>query len=217
LAESQPTPVPEGPQYPYLPGAPADVERITAAASQVLEGIQPMLRRMAMNLTSQNDVEDLVQRCMLSLWEKSLPRYDAWRVPKTKVTSFLHRCALMFMYQDARRRVAARRKHLKAFPCTRKPGHGRDAIRDSHMDDVAMPDQTIERIALHVLDNLEQYFTRSQVRAMRAVQANPQALHREVARMLGYRSPSSVSMILTRMRTRLRNFDLEHLRDDLST
>jgi DNA-directed RNA polymerase specialized sigma24 family protein len=197
----------KGQQFPFRPKSDADKARINAAVSTVMSGIEDMLyklvRKRVRGSVDEDQVHEIVQKCMIWLWEKSLPKYDGWRTPRVKVSTFLFRCAANFINQEVRafqrRMTAKKRVHLMDPEMMIQTLHS----QDTHLDD------RIASVADDVLANPEKYLTAAQVKVFKKITSNRGEMMKDMATTLGYQRPSSLSMMMRRIRERILEIDIE--------
>ena len=197
----------KGLQFPFRPKDDTDNLRINAAVSTVMASVEDMLyklvRKRIRGSVDEDEVHEVVQKCMIWLWERSLPKYDAWRVPGVKISTFLYRCAANFISQEVR---AFQRRQM-----TKKRVHLMDPevmiqtlrARDTRLDD------RISAVADDVLAHPAKYLTAAQVKVFKKVTDNSGEMMKDMATTLGYQRPSSLSMMMRRIRERLLEIDIE--------
>lgn len=200
-------PTNKGLQFPFRPKDKTDKARIRILVSSTLKGIEDMLyqlvRKRVRGSVDEDEVNEIVQKCMIWLWEKSLPKYDAWRIPKVKVSTFLYRCASNFVHQEVRaferRRITRKSVQLMDPEVMIQTIHS----RDTHLDD------RIAALAEDVRIHPEKYLTAAQVKVFRKVAGNSSEMMKDMATTLGYQRASSLSMMMRRIRERLLEIDIE--------
>jgi hypothetical protein len=193
-----------GKKFPFRAKTKAEQADINAQASVILSRVDNMIFDIARNVLPK-DVDDdavleVVQRCRIWLWQKSLPKFNAWR--GVKVSTFLHKCATNFIRQE--KRAMTRRRHITqtldaAFL---------DSL-DARQEEDRIHDRQIEALSLDIMANPSEYMTPSQVTVFLAVVNNPEQMMKVLAQSLNYRRASSLSMIKRRIRERLASIDIE--------
>ena len=197
----------KGRRFPFRPRNAEDRKAIAGKVSDIMRGVEDMLyklaRRRVQGLMDEHEVQEIVQGAMIWLWERSLPKYDAWRRPAVKVSTFLYRCAANFINQEVRaimRRRNSRRRVLLVDP---------DLMMQTLHSTQSPLDDKIAAVAQDVLDHPEKYLTVSQVQVFKTITANPHTMMKDLARELGYQRASSLSMMLRRIRERILEIDVE--------
>ena len=194
-------------QFPFRSTSPQHLVHLNRRISRVLDAVDRMIyeqaRRKGSGRVDDSQIQEIVQRCRIWLWEKSLPKYDAWRTPPVKVSTFLYQCVHNFMKQEFRgvaRKKVGRRQMMYCDPDVML--HTLQA-RDTSMDD------RIAAKAEDILYRPECYLTEAQVIVFKAMIDNPTILMKDLAVMLGYQRASSLSMMTRRIRDRLTEIDIE--------
>lgn len=193
-------------RYPYKPLTPAEAAEVAAEVGSILHGVERMLYGAARKrLGNDAAVDDVVQHTRLHLWQTALPKYDAHRVPRVKVSTFIYRCANNIMRDEIRALKARRRRTPDSFTSS-----GIDASRGCGAADDRL-DRKVEALAADVLENPERYLRGpEQCAAFRAVTSAPTGMPiKEIARRLGYKRSSSLSTIMHRIRKRIAEIDIE--------
>ena len=195
------------PKFPFKPCNAEDSSRINQEVSAILAGIEDLLyqrvRKRSRGQLDEDQVQEIVQRCRIWLWEKSLPKYDAHRVPHVKVSTYLYQCADNFIKQELRsavRRHISRKKMTYVDPDLML--HTVHA-QDTHLDD------RIAVVAGDVLKHPGKYLTTAQVAVFEAMINSPGVLMKDLAKRLGYQRASSLSMMMRRIRERIAQIDVE--------
>jgi DNA-directed RNA polymerase specialized sigma24 family protein len=194
-------------QYPYKAISAADNVRINIEVSAVLKSIEDLLyqrvRKRARGQIDEDQIQEIVQRCRIWLWEKSLPKYDAKREPHVRVSTYLFQCADNYVRQELRslsRRRIGRKKMTYVDPDLML-----HTVRanDTHLD------ERIAIVAEDVLCNPGRYLTAAQVEVFNAMVNSPGILMKDLAKGLGYKRASSLSMMVRRIKERIKEIDLE--------
>ncbi len=85
----------KGRRFPFRARNAAERKEIAEKVSGVMVGVEDMLyqlvRKRVQSFMDDDHVQEIVQEAMVWLWQKSLPKYDAWRKPAVKVSTFLFR------------------------------------------------------------------------------------------------------------------------------
>ena len=177
------------------------------AISKILTGIDNLMyqrvRIRSRGLMDEEMIQETVQRCRIWLWDKSLPRFDAWRKPKVKVSTYLYICADNFIKQELRALLRSRSSTQKLTYIDPQ------TIRETVLSKDCAMDDRIVAVAEDVMDHPERYLTGTQVRVFKAIIDSPSMLMKDLAVVLGYQRPSSLSMILRRIKERIAEIDVE--------
>jgi DNA-directed RNA polymerase specialized sigma24 family protein len=185
-----------GTQFPFI-GNDGLCQAALVCVDDMLVDMAKRINRVAFHLDLA-EVDDLVQDCRLKLWQHSLPRYDLHSRPFTKVSTFVHACARSFYYREFAR--TARR-------ISRFAAHDALDIHDEAADLFVSPhgvqDAQIEKLAERVLSNPWAYLTDRQTEVVLTVADNPEMMKKDLAVMLGYDCPGSLSTIMKRICERL--------------
>jgi RNA polymerase sigma factor (sigma-70 family) len=168
--------------------------------NQILCGVEAMVWSIlaGFHKLSHEDKEDLKSEIMIYLHRKILPKYDPTR--NAKFSSFAYKCIVNFI----KRKLFARKKRRKrqavvhhtfqedidneerhkALECAQnRVVKLRDAISDGG---VLKPK---EMVVFFLMDH------------------NPDLTQREIAEIVGYKHPSAISMMMSRMREKLKKFE----------
>jgi DNA-directed RNA polymerase specialized sigma24 family protein len=196
-------------RYPFRAETEADRPLVRLACDQALHCVNDMIYKQVRDRHSSglddDTVNEIVQACRIWLWEKSLPRFDSER--GVKLTTFLYRCISNFINQELRKMAR----------------HSRGCISVDSIDMALMaPDpstlttanidilegRAALRAADDILEHPDHYMTAAQAEVFRFMQANPHMSMKDMARALGYRRPSSLSMMVKRIRERITSVDI---------
>ena len=195
-------------RFPFRDRGEADRDLISVEVSRAMTSIENMLYRLTWQQFGKggdhDDVSEVVQRCRIWLWQRSMPKYDSDF--KSKITTFLYACANNFIRQEVRailrRRLSTR--HISSVdPVLIDAYH---LAPDEHLDD------KIEAAADDVLARPGKYLTKTQVRVFRAIVDQPpdtEIMMKKLAVRLGYKRQSSLSTMLARIRERILAIDIE--------
>ncbi len=146
----------------------------------------------------EDTLDDLIQRCIIHIWQHSLPRYDTRE--GTKVTTFIHYCA--FNYFRLHMTRTYRRAQSEAESAPDEEFAERVAPEDG-------ADHKIEELARSIIDNPEFFLTSVQAEVLTTIVNHPRLKMQEVAKMLGYTSACTLSHIMQRIRKRITDLDVE--------
>jgi DNA-directed RNA polymerase specialized sigma24 family protein len=195
-------------RFPFRTRNRVDAKRAGLAANEALRSVQDMVfslvkQSMPKDLTIE-DVEDLVQECNLHLHIKSLPRYDAWRKPKVKISTFLRAC--IFNWVRQKRRVVISKRMSK-------PGRSHTISQSDYpFHTLPAPDESVDRyveaLAADLLSNPDAFLTPHQAAALRAVVDNDGSTMQKLSIDLNYKLPSSFSTMKKKIRERIVELDI---------
>jgi DNA-directed RNA polymerase specialized sigma24 family protein len=196
-----------GRKHPFKARTVAERETLNAEISRVLVGVDNMFYDIARGQlptnTDWDTIEEIVQKCRMWMWKKSLPKYNAWRRPKVKVSTFLHKCATNFIRQERRTLMRRQRPHQGALRQSNLDvNYGGDCTVEFDID------RKVEALANDIIAHPEKYMTASQTAVFKAVVNNPDTMMKDLATQLQYARASSLSMIKRRIRERLANIDI---------
>lgn len=193
-----------GPRHPFKAKRKQDQGRINGEISKILNDIDKMLFKIARDILPEevdsDTVHEVVQRCRIWLWQKSLPRYDAWR--GVKVSTFVFTCAGNFIRQE-KRAMLRKVKNVELLP-----DGDIEPLTSLREADRTM-DRKIEQLSRDIIENPEQHMTPAQSAVFSSMLDNSQMMMKTLANKLGYRRPSSLSMIKRRIRERLTSIPIE--------
>lgn len=99
-------------RYPYRALNPDEQRAINFEVEVILERIDPMLIQLVRDRLprgAEAELDDILQEVRFKLWVTCLPKFDAWRKPKVKVSTFLRRCARDAVVDEIRK--LRKRKH----------------------------------------------------------------------------------------------------------
>ena len=192
------------PKFPFKARSQKERASVNARISKLLMGINDMLIGIARDKCPKdfdsNDLDDVVQKTMIHLWQVSLPKYNAWRKPFCKPSTFLFRCAYNYVSQEMRVISRARKTHML---CT---GFADLELRQ---DRDRLLDVRIAALAEEVIRNPERFLTPSQSMVFSTLLDNEGKMMKYLAEILKYRRASSLSMMLRRIKERIAGIDIE--------
>jgi hypothetical protein len=200
-------PRPRGVKHPFKARDTTHEAVVSANVSDVLHGVENMLyllaRSQARKRLREHEISEMVQACREWLWKRSLPKYDAHR--GVKVQTFVYQCARNFFRQylraAARSRKSTRRKKIILV----NPEHMLYSLR-ARCESL---DNRVAMVADDVMDHPEKFFTEAQVQVFRMLLEHPNIPKQDLAAMLGYKRASSLSMMVRRIKERIREIDIE--------
>jgi DNA-directed RNA polymerase specialized sigma24 family protein len=175
---------------------------LAATESLVYRLVRYHQKRLSLD---EHDVQDLASRVQEWLWQKSLPSFDVER--ETKVATFLHTCiqnCLGHMLRDLMRQRDRQRLEI-TMPSVEFDNHESNALYDP-----PVPDETIVGLAEDIRLHPERYLTNElHLRVFRLVNDNRDVPKKELAVLMGYTSPSSLSRVLGQIRQVLSEVDFD--------
>lgn len=163
----------------------------------MLRSIEPMIWSIltGYNIPAQ-DKSDLKSEAMIHLWQKVIPRFDEDR--GVKFSSFAYRCVVNFI--NKKLYTNARKNHLT------DEMHSTFSFQEYISNDGALGQQLAHVDAL-IGDKASQLKPR-EIEVLTILRENPSMTQRDIAAKIGYRHPSSVSMLLKRLRIKIRRMNL---------
>lgn len=207
-------PSPDGPQFPFKiteDMSKEEVDEITQKANQIIITIDDMIHnlvRKRFRILDRDDHEEIVQRCRMWLWERPIPKFDAHR--GVKVTTFLYECISRFCGQEVRRIINYNKKDSK-INADKPEGYLYECVANDEF-----VDRKIVAIAKSVVDNPELYMTKSQARAFKKIYNSENGkLKRDIAKDMGYKRPSSLSVRLKTIYEKIGEIDIDGFDGDV--
>lgn len=157
-------------QFPYRAANPAEADEIRLEADAILKAVEGIVVRFSYEIApagfTKEDLQDLQQEVRLHLWRNALPRYDAWRTPRVKVSTFLYRSGWRATLDHARR--MKRRRRLPVDSLGDHDPHARDTLQDRLIETLAhqiLTDPSILRKSRHALALIHQPVDQSDAEA----------------------------------------------------
>jgi DNA-directed RNA polymerase specialized sigma24 family protein len=124
-------------QHPFRWLNKVEREQVRADADTLLRSIERLITKMIHDLApvgvSRVDRADIAQDVHLKIWSYCLPRYDAWRTPKTKPSTFLHTC----VYWSVRDLLRRHRRRKRPGPIEGLSLPARDETPDREVEALA--------------------------------------------------------------------------------
>jgi len=154
-----------------------------------------LVRRRVRSLLDEDQINEIVQKCRIWIWQKSLPKYNT--TFGVKVSTFLYRCAVNFINQEVRailRRANSRRRIILVDP---------EVMIQTVQAPSSITDRKIALVAQDVQQHPEKYLTAAQVHVFKTIMDNPGVMKKDLAARMGYERPSSLSMMMRRIRERI--------------
>lgn len=164
-------------------------------ADKVFRGIAPMVRHQVETMNwldlDPESIDEIYSNVMSLLWERSLPAFDTTR--KVKLSTFLHSCSRRFIIGEFRRR--------------RRQANSKQAIANvdphdlfHHAADPEFLSRRIQKLASDIILHPSEYLNKTHARVLMARVDNPQMPIKDLATLLGYQHPRSLSSVLTRIK-----------------
>jgi DNA-directed RNA polymerase specialized sigma24 family protein len=180
---------------------------VNSEVSEVLHGVENMLYLLARSQSrgrlKDHEISEMVQECREWLWKRSLPKYDSHR--RVKVQTFIYQCARNFFRQhlraSSRSRKSTRRKKIFLV----NPEHMLHSLR-ARSEAI---DDRVAVVAEDVMEHPDKFFTEAQIKVFQVLLQNPNVPKQDLAAMLGYKRASSLSMMVRRIKERIREIDIE--------
>lgn len=191
-------------QYPFRPREdhPEDEAFIRLEIERVLYGVTDMIYMLVRRrLYTQNEdmIEDVAQMVRCNLWEKSLPAFDSHR--QVTLSTYLYCCINNFVKREGLRQV--RQEAKRETPVD-------PAVLCAAMDDMGKElDSKVYALAQDIMANPEKYLTRRQSTVLREVLAYEGDHLNVLAEQFDYHQPSSLYMMLRRIRDRIKALSIE--------
>jgi DNA-directed RNA polymerase specialized sigma24 family protein len=201
------------PDFPYHNITDPAVQR---AAMDVITSVEWMIVRCVRQLgikPSNIHYDDIIQKCRLHLLNRSLPQFD--RTKHTKISTFLHVCINRYVLQERRRLDRVRENtFVIRFDDYAPEDLTLDEFRPGRDERLS---GAIEAASDDVHAHPEKYMTSRQAEVFRAVTtAEPGEKLQDIAKQLGFSRPSSLSIIMRRIRERIvEQVDIEGLPAEL--
>jgi DNA-directed RNA polymerase specialized sigma24 family protein len=191
-------------QHPFraLPGEEADRDR---DLTQFIAGIDDMIVDIILREMTRAEARhaqwkaDIQQAVRMHLATRAMLMFDAWRVPKTKPGTYAHR-VIVNRVRDILKRL---RREQRTAPIQLDHGYEAPGPNGFH-------DDRIRELATQIIRDPMQFgFSRPQARVLIAVANRPPGTtYVELSRQLGYRSPTSLTTMLKRIKERITSLDI---------
>ncbi|MCL2646039.1 MAG: hypothetical protein FWD61_03420 [Phycisphaerales bacterium] len=168
----------------------------------ILRSVESMIYKIIRRQAGGYDeeiIQELAQAVRISLWQYSIPRYDPSR--GVKISTFLYSCIFRKVRSEIR---SINKKQKRQQDRETRPLHNSIApARDTRQD------RKIESLADAIVADPEKFMTRHQAEVFRAIVGGHDTKKQDIATQLGYARPSSMSMILQRIRDAIADIDIE--------
>ena len=136
-------------QFPYRPADDRERAEVRAELDQVIRGIERMIYKTLNDSAawaSPEQREDWSQEIALHLAFSAMPRFDQWREPKTKISTFIQVCIRQYLWH-------LMRKRRRSFTRRPEPLWLESSSPERFIAADQSPDREIEAIADVVLAN----------------------------------------------------------------
>ena len=175
----------------------AETENLTP--NEMLCGIEPMIWSILSKykMVPYETQKDIKQEAMIYLACKVIPKFNP---ALAKFSSFAYRCVTNFINRRLQRDVRRGTRDLAAA----ERYHGKIAER-TDLGPLTLEGECSE-ILVNITSGADMAIMKGkELMAIMLIMENPYITQRNIARKLGYKRPSAVSMMLLRMRKRLKN------------
>jgi RNA polymerase sigma factor (sigma-70 family) len=144
---------------------------------------------------SKEDREDLKQEVMFYLWNHVMPQYDESK--GAKFSSFAYRCAVNFIN---RKLYSSNRKRLTY---TKTIETLRDTEKEYYEEECSITSEKIDMLKDLIDDDNGPFKDREKIVMIMMID-RPSITQKEIADTMGYRHPSAISMMMSRIRKKIR-------------
>lgn len=166
--------------------------------NDMLTSVEPMIWSILSkygNLTK-GDMEDLKQEILIFLWEKIIPAYD-YNKANAKFSSFAYRCIVNFINRKIQK---IKRNH---FNETNAAHIYYDVCEERHSDNVLQAREKVHFFEKIIKNNEIKLRPKEKI-VINLIINNPDITQRTISTIMGYKHPSAISMMLLRLRRRLK-------------
>jgi RNA polymerase sigma factor (sigma-70 family) len=163
--------------------------------NQILEDIHKMVWDIIHGYNLSHDVkQDICQEAMIFLWQSIIPKYDETR--GAKFSSFAYRCVVNFINKKIK---ILNRRRLNTISVDSEKLEG----MASYEHDVCFDDDPRGKLE-ELIDFNEGKMSEKEKTVLRLMRDVPHITQREIADIVGFKHPSAVSMLLKRVRKRIK-------------
>ena len=180
---------------------PVTRDEVNAALVGVRDMVSSLVNARLKQMAGDDENEELIQKTMISLWEKSIPKFDPSR--GVKLSTFLYDCARNFIATEVRSLARAARPGRRIALISQETMAGLGSKTEQHVNII------VEKAAAGIMAHPERHFTARQRTVFRALTKNPLMRRKDLARMLGYKRAGSLSMMIHHICLRLKSVDME--------
>lgn len=169
----------------------------TETVNQRLKGIEPMIWSILSGYggLSNQDREDLKQDVLIYLWEHVLPQ---WEPERAKWSSFAYRCSVNFI----NRRLFSRNRRERNVSVA--VDRFQDIINDRKEEENSVCEQKTYILDI-VIKKKSGVLKPKEIVVLSLMRDDPAITQKDIAEIMGYNHPSAISMMMTRMRKKIRN------------
>lgn len=166
---------------------------------QMLEGVEAMIWSIISSFSglSIEDKKDIKQDVMIYLYQKVIPKFDPSR--GTKFSSFAYRCIVNYV---RRHLVNCNRKRI--FLDNAAVEHYERAQTADKKERIHYANERLDGLFNNVTSNPECELKVKEKIVLLLMKANPGITQKEIADIMGYKHPSAISMLVMRMRKKIR-------------
>lgn len=161
----------------------AEIKRVASLGNDVLVLVNDMIfkavRRISGSHTDENDIEEMVQNVRIEVIRVALPKFDAWRKSKAKISTYLFPCIQKLVLSEIR----TRQRHLK-----RQQGLVQDmgnAAENLVAADTSQ-DARVAVLADEIMGDPERYLGKTKARVFQYLMDHPNMKMKDMAKALGY-------------------------------
>lgn len=162
----------------------------------MLIGIEPMIWSILSHYKGMDraELEDIKQDVLIHVWVKAVPAYDG---RQCKFSSFAYRCAVNFINSKMRSR--------------RRRGVRMEGVAETHYRRMGGLDGHARAARMALIVKVVGVLKPIESKVLEMMLDDPRTSQNAIAKRLGYKSCSAASMILLRMRRRLREAGIDML------
>lgn len=167
--------------------------------AQMLESVEAMIWSIISSFSglSIEDKKDIKQDVMIYLYQKVIPKFDPSR--GTKFSSFAYRCIVNYV----RRHLVTANKKRVFLDNAAVEHYERSQLADKR-ERVHYANERLDGLFNNVTDNPECELKVKEKVVLLLMRSNPGITQKEIADIMGYKHPSAISMLVMRMRKKIR-------------
>jgi len=143
------------------------------------------------------DKKDIKQDVMIYLFQKVIPKFDPSR--GTKFSSFAYRCIVNYVRRHI---VTANRKRI--YLDNAAVEHYERSCISAKSERVYYANERLDGLFHNVTENPECELRVKEKVVLLLMRSNPCITQKEIADIMGYKHPSAISMLVMRMRKKIR-------------
>lgn len=173
------------------------------SSEELLIGIEPMIWSILQNYVGilKEDKEDLKQEVMIYIWNKVIPQYDEER--GAKFSSFAYRCVVNFVNRKLYTKNRKKINYTNAIDAIR------NTRREFHEEEIGITAEKLKLLRELVSKEGGPFKEREKI-VMTMMINRPSITQKEIADTLEYRHPSAVSMMMSRIRRKIKKILKDH-------